>query len=96
MTEVERKANLFKELLQHEAIIEIRNGGLLMGIQVSSYDFVLKVIKDCLKNGLITDWFLFNSEAIREAPPLTITEAEIRKACQILLNAIDKAHKDGL
>ena len=80
-------------MLKHEAIQEIRSAGLLMAVQVESYDFVLAVIHDCLENGLITDWFLYNSSAIRIAPPLTITEEEIRKACSILLAAIDKAAK---
>ena len=65
-----------------------------MALQFHSYDFVYKVIHECLKNGLITDWFLFNAEAIRIAPPLIITEEEIYKACTILLNAIDKVYKD--
>ncbi len=93
---VKEKAALFKELLQHKAILEIRNAGLLMAIQVRSYHFVLNVIQECLANGLITDWFLFNSEAIRIAPPLTITKEEIRTACTILLDAIEKTEKNGL
>lgn len=94
--EVEKKAALFKKMLQHEAIVEIRNVGLLMAVQVPSYDFVVNVIQECLKNGLITDWFLFNAESIRIAPPLTISVVEILKACTILLNAIDKTYKDGI
>ena len=93
---VKEKAALFKELLQHKAILEIRNAGLLMAIQVRSYNFVLNVIQECLANGLITDWFLFNAEAIRIAPPLTITKEEIRTACTILLDAIEKTEKNGL
>lgn len=89
---VVHKANLFRALLQHESIIECRNVGLIMALQFHSYDFVYKVIQECLKNGLITDWFLFNAEAIRIAPPLIITEAEIKEACSILINAIDKVY----
>ncbi len=91
---VEHKANLFRELLQHESIIECRKVGLIMALQFHSYDFVYKVIHECLKIGLITDWFLFNAEAIRIAPPLIITEAQIREACSILINAIDKVYKN--
>lgn len=90
------KANLFKEQLKHEAIIEVRNAGLLMAIQLASYDQVIAVIYECLKNGLVTDWFLFNAEAVRIAPPLNITEDEILESCRILLAAIDKVYKDEL
>jgi len=93
--QVHPKAELFKSLLKHEAIIEIRNAGLMMAIQLSSYDFVLSVIHECLEQGLISDWFLFNAEAVRIAPPLIITEEEIRKACAILIAAIDKTYKNG-
>ncbi|MCP4439827.1 MAG: aspartate aminotransferase family protein [Aureispira sp.] len=90
---VKAKEKLFRDLLQHSAIQEIRSAGLLMAVQVASFDFVQDVITECLKNGLVTDWFLFNSSAIRIAPPLTITEDEIREACKILLTAIDRASK---
>jgi len=63
---------------------------LLMAIQLSSFDEVKHVIQSCLAKGLLTDWFLFNDAAVRVAPPLIITEDEIRKACKILLAAIDE------
>jgi acetylornithine/succinyldiaminopimelate/putrescine aminotransferase len=96
VNEVASKALLFKSKLKHEAILEIRNAGLLMAVQLASFDQVLGVIHECLKNGLVTDWFLFNAEAVRIAPPLNITESEILKACKILLAAIDKVYKDEL
>ncbi|WP_052596502.1 aspartate aminotransferase family protein [Aureispira sp. CCB-QB1] len=88
--QVFEKEALFRKMLQHEAILDVRSAGLLMAVQLSSFDQVLGVIHECLKNGLITDWFLFNAEAVRIAPPLTITEDEIIKACSILTAAIDK------
>lgn len=93
---VEAKAILIKEKMKHEAILEIRNAGLLMAIQLASFEQVLGVIHECLKNGLVTDWFLFNSEAVRIAPPLTISEEEILTACEILLAAIDKVCRPEL
>jgi acetylornithine/succinyldiaminopimelate/putrescine aminotransferase len=92
---VEEKANLFKELIQHEAILDFRNAGLIMAIQLDSFEHVNAVIQECLKNGLITDWFLFNAEAIRIAPPLIITEEEIRNTAQILLNAIKTVYESA-
>lgn len=92
--QVFEKEALFRKMLQHEAILDVRSAGLLMAVQLSSFDQVLGVIHECLKNGLITDWFLFNAEAVRIAPPLTITEDEIIKACSILTAAIDKVCKN--
>lgn len=95
LSNVKTKADLFKKMLQHEAILEIRNAGLLMALQMPSNDFVMKVIHRCIQDGLITDWFLFNAESIRIAPPLTISTTEILKACTILLDAIQYTHKNG-
>lgn len=82
-------AALFKESLQHPAIREIRSAGLLMAIQLESAEKVQAVIAACVKAGLLTDWFLFAADCLRIAPPLSITEKEIRKICSILCSCLD-------
>lgn len=96
IAQVKEKEAMFHVELKHPAIKEIRSAGLLMGVELPSYDFVLAVIKEALANGLVSDWFLFNASAIRIAPPLIITFEEIKKACTILLAAIEKAYQDGI
>lgn len=87
---VKDKENLFLSLLKHPDIKAIRSAGLLMAVELESFDRVLAVIKRCMAQGLVTDWFLFNANALRIAPPLIISEAEIRAACQIILTALDE------
>jgi 4-aminobutyrate aminotransferase-like enzyme len=41
-----------------------------------------------MEMGLISDWFLFASNKVRIAPPLTISEQEIKEACSILNKAL--------
>ena len=89
--QVKAKEQLFHKLLKHPEIIEVRSAGLLMAVELEDFDFIQKVIKICLRDGLITDWFLFNSRSLRIAPPLIISEEEIRKACAIILNALGEA-----
>jgi 4-aminobutyrate aminotransferase-like enzyme len=48
----------------------------------------MQTLQRCLEQGLFSDWFLFAADCIRIAPPLTITDAEIRQACGILLNCL--------
>ncbi len=86
---VKQKEKLFRELLVHPKIKEIRSAGLMMAVEFESFEFLQVVVSNCLKNGLIIDWFLFNNRSMRIAPPLIIKEDEIRKACSIILNAID-------
>ncbi|MBP7679428.1 MAG: aspartate aminotransferase family protein [Saprospiraceae bacterium] len=87
---VPQKAALFRQLLVHPSIQELRQAGLLMAIALGSFEKVQRVIRECLSQGLITDWFLFNSKSLRIAPPLTISEEEIRWACAVILAALDK------
>ena len=84
----EQKAELFKKYLKHDKIREIRNLGLMMAVQFNSFDQVKQIIEKSMELGLITDWFLFCDDAIRIAPPLIITEEQIKEACDILLEAI--------
>ncbi|MCR9288673.1 MAG: aspartate aminotransferase family protein [Bacteroidetes bacterium] len=88
ISKVKEKEKLFKKLLIHSAIKEIRSAGLWMAVELESYDFLKRVINKCLEDGLITDWFLFNDKSLRIAPPLTITKKEIKVACKIILNAL--------
>ncbi len=88
---VEEKHNLFKELLNPKttkAIKEFRGIGLMLAVEFESFDFLQKVIAHCLELGLLSDWFLYCDNSMRIAPPLIITKKEIKKACQIILEAI--------
>jgi len=91
---VESKSNLFKELLVHPAIKEIRGKGLMLAIELESFDFNKKVIDQCITDGVITDWFLHCSNSMRIAPPLIINEDQIRFACKVILDAIDREYQN--
>jgi acetylornithine/N-succinyldiaminopimelate aminotransferase len=85
---VARKEALFHELLRHPRIQAVRSTGLLMAIEFSTEEECHSVIKTCLSQGLITDWFLFAPQCLRIAPPLTITSSEIEQACKTILAAL--------
>jgi acetylornithine/succinyldiaminopimelate/putrescine aminotransferase len=93
ISNVKNKEILFKKHLKHPAIKEVRSAGLWMAVELEDFDFLQKVIQYCLKNGLITDWFLFNNRSLRIAPPLIITEDEIIWSCNLILEAIEFALK---
>ena len=87
---VPSKSKLLQTLLVHPAIVQMQGIGLWFSLQFSSDTLAQKVAHACVQNGLITDWFLFAPDRIRVAPPLIITETEIRDACAIITNAIDQ------
>lgn len=90
IAQVASKEKLFRELLVHPSIVEVRSAGLMMAVELPSFAFVQAVIKICLAQGLLTDWFLFNSQSLRIAPPLIIEEKHIRFACEVIVGAIDE------
>ncbi|NLA23884.1 MAG: aspartate aminotransferase family protein [Bacteroidales bacterium] len=83
-------AELFKSKLKHKAITEIRGYGLLMSVELGSFDKVQKFIQKGIENGLVSDWFIFHDTAFRIAPPLNISEAEVNEACSIILKILDE------
>ena len=93
---VQHKANLFRSLLIHPEIKEIRGEGLMFSLQLKSFEFNKAVIDKCIENGVIVDWFLHCSDAMRIAAPLIITEEEIRIACKVILEALDSTHTNQI
>ncbi|PST82280.1 aspartate aminotransferase family protein [Pedobacter yulinensis] len=83
------KGQLFKSLLQHPAIREVRGIGLMLAVEFDSFETNKRIIDACIADGLITDWFLHCSNSMRIAPPLIITEEEIQEACKIILKHLD-------
>lgn len=91
ISQVEAKANLFKSLLIHPKIKEIRNKGLMMAVEFDSFEVLKPIIDRAIELGVITDWFLFCDDSMRIAPPLVITEDQIREASHLILQAIETA-----
>jgi acetylornithine/succinyldiaminopimelate/putrescine aminotransferase len=89
MSESVRKEKLIKKYLQHRAIKEIRGKGLMLVAMVETPELAAKIIHQCLENGLILFFLLFEGRAIRITPPLTISDEEIIEGCKIFLNTID-------
>lgn len=86
--EVYKKEFLFRELLQHPKVKAIRSRGLLIAVEFETEELNKKVIAHCIENGVLTDWFLFAPNCLRIAPPLNISEKEIKKACKVIVAAL--------
>ena len=90
MADALAKEKLFRSLLVHPLIEEVRGKGLMLAAMTKSADITNEVILKCQDKGLILFWLLFESCAIRITPPLTISEEEIREGCAILLEVLDE------
>jgi acetylornithine/succinyldiaminopimelate/putrescine aminotransferase len=91
LTTVEAKGKLIEDLLRHSKVKEVRRFGLLFAFDFDSEERVNRIVQYAKEHGVICYWFLSHPNSFRIAPPLTITEAEIREACAIILQAIDNS-----
>ena len=90
MAEAMEKEKLFRSLLVHPLIEEIRGKGLMLAAMTKSADITNELILKCQDKGLILFWLLFEGCAIRITPPLNISEEEIREGCSIILEVLDE------
>lgn len=78
-------ADFFESLLDQRRIKSIRRPrGLWLALDLGDASVVQQVIQRAMQGGLLMDWFLFNDESIRIAPPLTIKKEELIQAAQII------------
>lgn len=91
MEQAESKGALYEKLLgDHPLVREIRRVGLLMAIEFGDAELTARIVWDAVEAGLMTEWFMFHETAMRIAPPLTITPAEIEESCTILRKVLDR------
>lgn len=84
------KEKLFRKLLIHPSIKEIRGKGLMLALILENKELTTKVILQCKEKGLLLFWLLFENKAIRITPPLTISNTEIKEGCNIILQVINQ------
>ncbi|GGD90936.1 aspartate aminotransferase family protein [Planktosalinus lacus] len=87
------KEKLFRSLLVHPLIKEIRGIGLMLAIMLENEEIANRVILECKSKGLILFWLLFEGKAIRITPPLTISKVEIVQGCKIILDVLNDIKK---
>lgn len=88
--QVELKGSIIAEALaKHPKVREVRRAGLMMAVELGTFDRVQALIKYGLDHGFILDWFLFCNTAVRIAPPLIITEDECRTVANLIVEGLN-------
>lgn len=80
------------EVMVHPKIKEVRSVGALCAIEFGDTDLNMKIISKCIEKGVITDWFLHCSTAMRLAPPLIISNKELRAALSQIIASINEVN----
>ncbi|WP_375324968.1 aspartate aminotransferase family protein [Flagellimonas sp. GZD32] len=84
------KEKLFRKLLVHPLIEEVRGKGLMLAPIMKSKEIADQLVMKAAKNGLILFWLLFEPKAVRISPPLTISMAEIETGCKQIIAILDQ------
>lgn len=85
-----KKEALFRSLLKHPQIKEIRGKGLMLALMLETPETAQELVKEALKEGVLLFFLLFEPKAVRISPPLTITEKQIKQGCQVIMHVLDK------
>jgi len=87
---VDKGLKIKAALINHPAVKEIRQIGLMLGVELKDEYDTTTMVKILKKNKLIVDQFLFNDRSFRIAPPLTITEDEIQEVVESVIKSLDE------
>ena len=84
------EAQFRRGLEDHSAVREIRGRGALLAVVLDSFDRVLAVQQSLIQKGFLTDWFLFENQALRLAPPLTLSDDEAQRSVDAICASLDE------
>lgn len=89
MAKALKKEKLFRTLLKHKYIKEVRGKGLMLALIMENAEIANRLVLQCAEQGLVLFWLLFEPKAVRISPPLTLTNKEIEKGCHMILATLD-------
>lgn len=89
MAQTLEKEKLFRKLLQHPLIEEVRGKGLMLAPIMKNKEIANYVVLEAAKKGLILFWLLFEQRAVRISPPLTISMKEIEEGCDLIIGILN-------
>ena len=85
VTQVAEKEKRFRQALAHPHIKDVRSAGLLIAVEFENAETCKRIVDKCIRDGVLTDWFLFAPHCLRIAPPLTISTEEIDRICEVVI-----------
>ncbi len=88
------KEKLFRKLLVHPLITEVRGKGLMLAPLMINKEVANYLVLEAAKKGLVLFWLLFEQRAVRISPPLTISMKEIETGCDIIISILNQYRPD--
>lgn len=88
ISQVKAKQEFVLSKLIHPNLKKINTYGLWFAVELESQEATVKAAANCIENGVITDWFLFNDTCLRLAPPLSISFDELQQMVDGVLKSL--------
>lgn len=89
INQTKNKEKLFRKYLQHKHISEIRGMGLMLAVIMKTEEIANQVVLAAKDEKLILFWLLYEKKAVRITPPLNISDEDIKKGCDIIINILN-------
>ncbi len=89
----QKGAHIKQTLERHPIVSEVRREGMMLGIELIHRKYMKYAVSKAIENGVLVDFFLFNDKSIRVAPPLIISQEDLKEGLHRLEAAFDYAHK---
>ena len=94
MGEVEPKERYLRDrLAKIPAVEQVRGKGLMLMALLPKEINLSEVVNACLEQGVIFFYLLFEKQGLRITPPLTISIAELERACEVLEKVLEELTK---
>ena len=90
INKISDKEKLFRKHLVNPKIKKIQGTGLMLAPIFRNDTIPNYLVHQCLKKGLLLFWLLWEKNAIRISPPLTISEEEIIHGCKIISDTLNE------
>ena len=90
INKISDKEKLFRKHLVNPKIKKIQGTGLMLAPIFKNDKIPNYLVHQCLKKGLLLFWLLWEKNAIRISPPLTISEEEIIHGCKIISDTLNE------
>lgn len=82
------RARWIEERVRSKFKTGLRGRGAMLGLDLEDASVAEKVVKSCLKEGVLLGWTLHSGNVIRLAPPLNIPERTLEEALDVIFRSI--------
>ena len=79
---------IIKSTLKGEGIKEVRGVGAMLGLELETRELTENVVNHCFEKGILLGWTLHSNTLVRLAPPLIITDDQLKFVTSTIMEGI--------